>query len=79
MLLARRRSRSESQRLALVRAAGVAYLGLMGVLAVQALRGLPIIQWDMTGAVGLALVGLASVATFAVSLSRKQAPALAAA
>jgi hypothetical protein len=81
MLLARRQSRSESQRLALVRTAGVAYLGLMGVLAVQALRGLPIIQWDMTGIAGLALVGLVSVATFAVSvsLSRKQDPVLAAA
>jgi hypothetical protein len=79
VLLARRQSRTEAQRLALVRAAGVAYLGLMGVLAVQALRGLPIIQWDMTGAVGLALVGLASIVTFAVSLSRKQAPRLAAA
>ncbi len=81
MLLARRQRRSESQRLALVRTSGVAYLGLMGVLAVQALRGLPIIQWDMTGVAGLALVGLASLATFvvSVSLARKQAPVLAAA
>ena len=79
ILLARRRSRSEAQRLALVRAAGVAYLGLMGVLAVQALRGLPIVQWDKAGAVGLALVGLASLVTFMVSLSHKRAPALAAA
>jgi hypothetical protein len=79
ILLARRRSRSEAWRLAVVRTAGVAYLGLMGVLAVQALRGLPIIQWDMTGAVGLALVALASLVTFVASLSHKRAPALAAA
>jgi hypothetical protein len=78
-LLARRRSRSESQRLALVRTAGVAYFGLMAVLAVQALRALPITQWDMTGAVGLAVVVLASLVTFAVSTSRKPAPALMAA
>jgi hypothetical protein len=81
MLLARRQHRSEAQRLALIRGAGVAYLGLMGVLALQALRGLPIIQWDMTGVAGLVLVGVASLATFAVSVgrSRKQAPVLAAA
>ena len=79
ILLARRQSRSEAWRLALVRAAGVAYLGLMAVLAVQALRGLPIVQWDITGAVGLVLVGLASLVTFGVSLSHKRAPALAAA
>lgn len=79
VLLARRRSRSESQRVAVVRAAGVAYFGVMGVLAVQALRGLPIIQWDMMGIMGLALVVLASLVTFALSTSRKQAPALAAA
>jgi hypothetical protein len=78
-LLARRRSRSESQRLALVRSAGVAYFGVMAVLAVQALRALPITQWDMTGAVGLAVVVLASLVTFAVSTSRKPAPALMAA
>jgi hypothetical protein len=77
-LLARRRSRSESQRLALVRTVGVAYFGLMTVLAIQALRALPITQWDMTGAVSLALVVLASLVTFVGSLSRKQAPALAA-
>jgi hypothetical protein len=33
----------------------------------------------MMGITGLVLVGLASLVTFAVSLSRKQAPALAAA
>jgi len=71
-LLARRRNRSESLRLALVRGAGVAYFGLTGVLAVQALRGLPIIQWDMTGIASLALVAVASLATIAVSLSRKR-------
>ena len=71
-LLARRRGRSESQRLALVRAAGVAYTGLTVVLAIQALRGLPIVQWDVTGALSLALVVLASFATFALSLRRKQ-------
>jgi hypothetical protein len=70
-LLARRRSRSEAQRLALVRAAGMAYAGLTVALAIQALRGLPIIQWDMTGAVSLALVALAGLATYAVSLGRK--------
>ncbi|HEX8702104.1 MAG TPA: hypothetical protein VF815_24955 [Myxococcaceae bacterium] len=72
VLLARRRNRSESQRLALIRAAGVAYAGLTGVLALQALRGMPITQWDMTGTVSLALVGLAGLATFALSLGRKQ-------
>ncbi len=71
-LLARRRGRSEAQRLALVRAAGVAYAGLTVVLALQALRGLPIVQWDATGALSLALVVLASFATFALSLGRKQ-------
>lgn len=70
-LLARRRGRSEAQRLALVRAAGVAYAGLTVALAIQALRGLPIIQWDTTGAVSLALVVLAGLATFALSLGRK--------
>jgi hypothetical protein len=69
-LLARRRERSEARRLALVRAAGVAYLGLTGVLALQALRGLPVLQWDATGLAGLALVGLASLGTLAVGLVR---------
>jgi hypothetical protein len=78
-LLARRRSRSESRRLALVRTAGVAYFGLMAVLAIQALRALPITQWDMTGALSFAVVVLASLVTFAVSISRKPAPALVAA
>ena len=70
-LLARRRGRSEAQRLALVRAAGVAYAGLTVALALQALRGLPIVQWDMTGALSLALVAAAGLATYAVSLGRK--------
>jgi hypothetical protein len=76
VLLARRRSRSESLRLALVRGAGVGYLGLTGVLAVQALRGLPIIQWDVTGIASLALVAVASLATVALSLTRKRELAL---
>jgi len=71
VLLARRRGRSESQRLALIRAVGVAYAGVTVVLAIQALRGLPIVQWDMTGTVGLALVVLAGLATFVLSLGRK--------
>jgi hypothetical protein len=78
-LLARRRSLSEAQRLALVRAAGMAYAGLTMVLAIQALRGMPVIQWDMTGAVGLALVALTSLATFTVSLGRKPQVRIAAA
>lgn len=78
-LLARRRGRSEAQRLALVRAAGVAYFGLTLALALQALRGVPVVQWDMTGFASLALVVLASVATFAVSLGRKQEVRVAAA
>jgi hypothetical protein len=77
VLLARRRSRSESQGLALVRAAGVGYLGLTLALAVHALRGLPVIQWDATGAATLAVVVLASLVTFAASSARK--PQLAAA
>ncbi|HYH96992.1 hypothetical protein [Hyalangium sp.] len=76
-LLARRRGRSESQRLALVRAAGVAYLGLTGVLAIQALRGLPVTQWDMVGAASLAVVVLAGLITFAVSVARKRGLSLA--
>lgn len=72
VLLARRGSRSEPQRLALVRAASVGYLGVTLVLASQALRGLPIIQWDLLGALSLGLVLLASLATFAGSLARKQ-------
>lgn len=75
VLLARRR-RSEALRLALVRGAGVAYLGLTGVLAVQALRGLPIVEWDMPGLASLALVGVASLVTVAVSFSRKRELAL---
>jgi hypothetical protein len=78
-LLARRRSRSEIQRLALIRTTGVAYFGLMAVLAVQALRALPITQWDMTGVASLAVVVLASLVTFAVSILRKPAPELVAA
>ncbi|HLL05361.1 MAG TPA: hypothetical protein VK539_32630 [Myxococcaceae bacterium] len=71
VLLARRRGRSEAQRLALIRAVGVAYAGVTVVLATQALRGMPITQWDMTGTVGLALVALAGLATGVLSLGRK--------
>ncbi|MFL5345535.1 MAG: hypothetical protein ACJ8AT_12110 [Hyalangium sp.] len=78
-LLARRRGRSEALRLALVRASGVAYLGLTLALAVQALRGLPILHWDATGTATLALVVLASLVTFAASLARKRQLAIAAA
>jgi hypothetical protein len=78
-VLARRRGRSEARRLALVRAAGVAYLGLTVALALQALRGLPIIQWDTAGVASLALVILASLVTFAASLARRRELATAAA
>jgi hypothetical protein len=78
-LLARRRGRSESQDLALVRAAGVAYLGLTLVLALQALRGLPLLQWDVAGAASLALVILASLVTLAASLARRRELTIAAA
>lgn len=79
VLLARRTRRSESHRLAWVRAAGVAYLGLTLALAVQALRGLPVIQWDALGVASLGLIALASLATFVASLARKRAPAIVAA
>ncbi|WP_224366654.1 hypothetical protein [Hyalangium versicolor] len=79
MLLARRRERSESRRLALVRASGVAYLGLTLAVAVQALRGLPIIHWDAIGVASLSLVLLFSLATFAASLLLKREPAVVAA
>ncbi|PTL81622.1 hypothetical protein [Vitiosangium sp. GDMCC 1.1324] len=72
VVLARRRSLSESLRLALVRAAGVAYFGLTVVLALQALRGLPIVRWDAAGVASLVLVAVASLATFAVSFGRKK-------
>ncbi|MDY7230527.1 hypothetical protein [Hyalangium rubrum] len=79
VLLARRRSRSESLRLALVRAAGVAYLGLTLALAVQALRGMPLVAWDAAGLVSLAMVAVASLVTYAASLARQRAPTIAAA
>jgi hypothetical protein len=78
-VLARRRGRSEARRLALVRAAGVAYLGLTVALALQALRGLPIIRWDAAGVASVALVILASLVTFAASLARRRELATAAA
>lgn len=75
-LLARQRRRSEALRLALVRASGVAYLGLTAAIALQALRGMSIIHWDAVGLFTLALVALAGLATFAVSLARTQELAL---
>lgn len=77
VLLARWTRRSASQRLALVRAVGVAYLGFTLALAVQALRGLPLLAWDATGLASLALVALASLTTLAASLAWKRAPAIA--
>ncbi len=67
-LLARRRHLSETQRLAAVRATGAAYVGVMLVLAMQALRGLPIVRWDAVGLWSLALVVTASLATAAATL-----------
>jgi hypothetical protein len=78
-LLARRRGRSEPRRLALVRASGVAYLGLTLAVALQAVRGLPIIHWDAVGVASLSLVALASLATFVASLARSRERAVAAA
>jgi hypothetical protein len=68
LLLARRRGPSEARRLAWVRTAGVAYLGLTGALALQAFRGLPLLTWDAAGLTSLVLVLFASLATFAASL-----------
>ena len=73
VLLARRRARSESHERAWVRAAGAAWLGLTLALALQALRGLPIVQWDAVGMASLGGVVLSSLATFAASLPRGQA------
>ncbi len=67
-LLARRRNLSEAQRLASVRATGVAYVGVTLVLAMQALRGLPVVRWDAVGLWALALVLTASLATAAATL-----------
>lgn len=67
-LLARRRHLSEAQRLAAVRATGVAYVGVMLVLAMQALRGLPIVRWDAVGLWALALVLTAALTTTAATL-----------
>lgn len=75
LLLSRRRVRSESSELAVVRGVGVAYLGLTLTLALQALRGLPIVEWDATGHASLALVLVASGLTFAASLVRRKEPA----
>lgn len=67
-LLARRRNLSEAQRLAAVRATGVAYVGVTLVLAMQALRGLPVVRWDAVGLWALALVLMAALATAAATL-----------
>jgi hypothetical protein len=70
-LLARRRHLSEAQRLAAVRATGIAYTGVMLVLAIQALRGLPIVHWDAVGLSALALVVTVSLATAAATLRHR--------
>jgi hypothetical protein len=49
----------------------------MLVLAVQALRGVPVTQWDGVGLSALALVTLMSVTTAATTLLRRE-PAAAA-
>ncbi|WP_434391255.1 hypothetical protein [Melittangium boletus] len=61
-LLGRTR-RSEWANRAIVRAAGVAWLGLTLVLGMQALRGQPVIHWDAVGLTGLGTVLLTSLAT----------------
>ncbi|QRN96810.1 hypothetical protein JRI60_48860 [Archangium violaceum] len=76
VLLARRRNLSETQRLAAVRAAGVAYVGVTLVLAAQALRGLPITRWDAVGLASLALVATAALATASATLLRRQPAAV---
>ncbi|HEX5746624.1 MAG TPA: hypothetical protein VFZ09_10285 [Archangium sp.] len=77
-LLARRRHRSEAQRLAAVRATGIAYTGVMLVLAMQALRGLPIVHWDAVGLSALALVLTSALATAAATLRHPRVSAAAA-
>jgi hypothetical protein len=74
LILARRRTLSEARRLAWVRTAGVAYLGVTGALALQALRGLPLQVWDGLGTASLGLVLLAGLATFAASLRGHEYP-----
>ncbi|KFA90395.1 hypothetical protein Q664_28520 [Archangium violaceum Cb vi76] len=69
-LLARRRHRSEAQRLAAVRATGIAYTGVMLALAMQALRGQSLVQWDAVGLWALALVVTAALGTAAATLRR---------
>ena len=77
VVLARRRHLSETRRLATVRASGVAYMGVMLVLAVQALRGVPITRWDEVGLSALALVALLTVTTAAATLLWRQPAAVA--
>lgn len=74
-LLARRRHLSETPRLAAIRATGVAYVGVMLVLAMQALRGLPIVRWDAVGLWALGLVVTASLATAAATLRQPRVSA----
>lgn len=76
-LLARRRGRSEVRRLAMVRSVGVAWLGLTLALALQAVRGQPIIHWDAVGIASLSLVALASLVTFVASIARTREPVIA--
>jgi hypothetical protein len=71
-LLARRRRGSEAWRLALIRASGVAWLGLTLALGLQAVRGLPLTHWDAPGLASLAWVALASLVTLAASLHHKR-------
>lgn len=47
---------------------GVAHVGVTLVLAMQALRGLPILRWDTVGLAALALVAMASLATTGATL-----------
>ncbi|OJT22181.1 hypothetical protein BO221_24585 [Archangium sp. Cb G35] len=69
-LLARRRHLSEAQRLAAVRATGIAYTGVMLALAMQALRGQSLVQWDAVGLWALALVVTSALGTAAATLRR---------
>ena len=72
LLLARRRTVSELRRLALVRAAGVGYAGLTLVLAIQALRHLPVTRWDATGLATVAAAAVAGFVAYAASQARRQ-------
>lgn len=71
--LSRRRMRSELHERAWVRAVGAAWLGLTLALALQALRGLPVVQWDAVGLASVAGVFVTSLVTLVASLPRGQA------